>query len=63
MVYTKSLMSITELVKLGYSRAVLNDWVHIYDFPALKTSPKGKWLIDTTKLEKWLLKHKLKKDA
>lgn len=63
MEYEKKLMSITELVLLGYSRDVLNNWVHITDFPCRRTSPKGKWLIDTAKLEKWLSKHKLKKDA
>lgn len=63
MEYNKPLMPITELVNLGYSREVLNDWVHIKDFPARRTSPRGKWLIETAKLEKWMIKHKLKRDS
>lgn len=54
-------MSITELVSLGYSRKSLNNWVHAKGFPAHRTSEKGQWRIDTTKLDAWLVRKGLKK--
>lgn len=61
MKYPKPIMSITELTQLGYSRSMLNQWVHIKGFPAFKTSKKkkAKWLIDTDKLDDWIEKSRL----
>lgn len=64
MQYPKPLMSITELVNLGYSRETLKKWVRIRDFPAIRNSPRGNWKIDTSKLNSWLVqKGLMKKDA
>lgn len=55
--YPKPIMSITELTKLGYSRALLNQWVHIKGFPCFKSDTKrGKYFIRVTDMDKWLEK-------
>lgn len=57
MKYPKSIMSITELTQLGYSRALLNQWVHIKGFPCFKNNCKrGKYFINVNAMEKWLEK-------
>lgn len=52
--YPKQIMSISDLVELGFSRTELNYAVHArgQDF-AVKTHGGGKWKIDTEKFEKW----------
>lgn len=54
MTYPKKVMSITEMVDVGYPRAYMNQMVNIpgQDF-AFKTSEKGKWMIDTEAFEKF----------
>ncbi len=64
MQYPKALMTITELVNLGYSRESLKNWVHITDFPAIRNSPRGNWKVDTSQLDNWLIRRGLmKKDV
>lgn len=54
MTYPKPMMSITELVKLGFSRDELSRDVHVkgQNF-AIKTPGGGKWRIDTEEYEKF----------
>lgn len=51
--YPKPIMSITELTKLGFSRDYLKRCIHIKGFPGTRTSPNGKWIVDTEEFEKW----------
>lgn len=64
MQYPKPLMSIPELSKMGYPERELRNLVRVTGFPARRLKKGGKWLIDTTKLDRWLI-HKglMKKDA
>ncbi len=52
--YPKALMSITELNKLGFPREYLERYVRsrYADKAVIRTSKRGKYLIDTAKLEK-----------
>ncbi|MCT4544596.1 MAG: hypothetical protein N4A63_13725 [Vallitalea sp.] len=60
MEYPKSVMSITELTQLGYSRALLNQWVHIKGFPCFKSNAKrGKYFIRVIDMEKWINARKI----
>lgn len=61
MQYPKQLMSITELVEMGFSREALKQWVHIRGFPGYRNSPRGNWKVDTTRLDSWLERKGLKK--
>lgn len=58
MVYPKKIMSITELVALGFSRDELKRYTRISSCPATKTYGGGKWLFDTEKFEEWRNKRK-----
>ncbi len=64
MQYPKPLMSIPELSKMGYPERELRNLVHVTGFPARRLKKGGKWLIDTAKLDRWLIRKGLmKKDA
>lgn len=54
MTYPKPLMTITEMLPLGFTRDELNKAVHSegQNF-AHKQSERGKWKIDTEKFEVW----------
>ncbi len=61
MTYPKPVMSITELLALGFTRDYLNRMVHhkmAYKY-AIKTSNRGKWYIDTEEFEKLRSKGRL----
>ena len=54
MQYPKQIMSLTELVQLGFSRRELNKNVHAKGQTfAIKTTGGGKWIFDTAEYEKW----------
>ena len=55
MEYPKALMTISELVKIGYTKRTLQRWVHIRGFPARKSGlgDKASWKIDTKAFEEW----------
>ena len=56
MQYPKPIMSLTELVELGFSRRELNKNVHAKGQTfALKTEGGGKWVFVTAEYEKWRL--------
>lgn len=61
MKYPKKLMSISELVDIGYARKTLSNWVNIKGFPSRKTgfSKNAKYKIDTDEFEKWQIKNGL----
>ncbi len=62
MAYPKKYMTISQLVKLGYSRTFLEESVYLKDFPAEKWGKKtSPWQIDTDALEIWKVKHGMKK--
>lgn len=64
MYFKKQIMSISELVEMGFPRDEIEGWVHRSGFPVITTQGKGKYLIDTTQLESWLKKNKhIKKDV
>lgn len=64
MEFPKQIMYISELEQLGFSRPVLERWVHIKTFPAFRTGKKGRWQVDTSRLEPWLKKQGfMKKDV
>lgn len=52
--YPKPLMSITELNKMGYPRDYLGRYVRsrFAEKSVIRTSKRGKYLIDVTRLEK-----------
>lgn len=52
--YPKPLMSITELNKMGYPRDYLERYVRsrFAEKSVIRTSKRGKYLIDVTRLEK-----------
>ena len=53
--YPKRFMSITELARIGYSKSQIMCDVHARGQNFARLTPGGgKWLIDTTKYEKWL---------
>ena len=54
----KSIYSITELVKLGYSRADLKCIAHAKGSPAFKSAGGGKWFFDKEKLDKFIEKRR-----
>ena len=55
--YPKRFMSITELVCMGYPKAQLVCDVHARGQNFARLTPGGgKWIIDTSKYEKWLEK-------
>ena len=57
MPYPKKWMTITELEKqCGLSKEDLKDWVHIKDFPAMRTGNRGHWRVNTDLLDSWLIK-------
>lgn len=61
MKYPKPLMSITELMKCGYSRdyldrAVHSQYAHLF---ARRTSKRGKFMIDTEEFEKAIQQRKI----
>lgn len=62
MEYPKPLMSITELNKLGYPRDFLERIVHHKNSSLFtrRTSPQGKYLIDTYEFEKAMRTGKVK---
>lgn len=61
MQYPKPLMSIPELSAMGYPERDLRDLVHVSGFPARRLKKRGKWLIETARLDPWLEKRGLKK--
>lgn len=58
MEYPKALMTISELVEMGYARRTLERNVHKPGFPARKAGQgkKAPWRIDTKEFEKWQIK-------
>lgn len=46
--------SISELVKMGYSRAALKAYVQDETFPGYKTPGGGKWYVYVDKLPGWI---------
>lgn len=58
--YPKLLMSITELVQMGYSKTDLKNYTRIKDFPCVRTQGGGKYLIQTDKLDSWITEHQAK---
>lgn len=46
--------SISELVKMGYSRAALKEYVQDETFPGYKTPGGGKWYVYVEKLPAWI---------
>lgn len=60
--YPKKLMTIQELVAMGYSEYTLRDLVHRKGFPSRQFYKRGPWLIDTEEMEKYFDKHKMKND-
>lgn len=50
-------MSFTELVALGYSRAQLKTYCREEDFPGIKTPGGGKWLVYVEQLPAWIEKY------
>lgn len=47
-------MSITELIALGWNKYTLMQIAHSKGSPAFKTCGGGKWLFDVKKLEKFV---------
>ncbi len=60
MVYPKLIMTMTELIALGFPRGYLEKAVHSkgQDF-ASRTSPRGKYLFDTKKFEEYRERERL----
>lgn len=56
MIYPKQIMSISELVELGFPREDLKRYTRIKGVPAYKTKGGGKWLFKTTLLDAWIAK-------
>lgn len=56
MQFPKRIMSITELVNMGFAREQVRCFVRIPGEHAFKTAGKGKWLIDTVELDKLIKK-------
>lgn len=54
MTYPKPLMSITELVEMGYSRDTLNDYSRVKDAPIIWTRGGGKILFQTEYLDDFI---------
>lgn len=52
--YPKQIMSISELVEMGYSREELKRYTRIKGVPAYKTIGGGKWYFKTTLLDAWI---------
>jgi len=53
MIFPKPLMSITEMVELGFSRETLQRYSHVKDFPHMRTIGDGKILIFTDEFLEW----------
>lgn len=50
--YPKPIMSITELSEMGFNARLLHNYCHVAGQQfAFKTSPRGKWLIDTERFD------------
>lgn len=58
--HPKLLMSITELVQMGYSKADLKNYIRIKGFPCIRTQGGGKYLIETDKLDAWIVEYQAK---
>ena len=58
--YPKPLMSITELVELGFSRRDLKNYTQLPDFPCVRTQGGGKILVQTDGLDEWIEKYQEK---
>lgn len=55
--YPRKYMSVQELVPFGFSEHELKQCLKIKGFPAYKMPGRtGKWRIDTTKLDSWLMR-------
>lgn len=54
MVYPKPLMSITELVSMGYSRWDLRCYANAKNAPVIRTIGKGKVFYQTEKLDEFI---------
>ena len=55
--YPRKYMSVKELVPFGFSEHELKQCLKIKGFPAYKMPGRtGKWRIDTTKLDSWLMR-------
>ena len=54
MIFPKQIMSISELVELGFPREDLKRYTRIKGVPAYKTKGGGKWLFKTAYLEAWI---------
>lgn len=54
--YPKPLMSITELVSMGYSRWDLRCYANAKDAPVIRTVGRGKVLYQTEKLDAFIQK-------
>lgn len=55
----KQYYSISELVKMGYSKDTLYRFVHIKGFPHMRTAGRGKILIDPKEMRRWMKKKNL----
>lgn len=59
MVYPKAIMSITEMVALGFSREYMRNIVHVQGQQfATPSLGGGKWQIDTAEFEKFRKKER-----
>ena len=62
MEYPKAIMSISELTKLGFSDSYLREAVREKDQRfATRTSPKGKYMIDTEKFEQHRINQEIRR--
>ncbi len=62
MEYPKPIMSISELTKLGFSDAYLREAVRAKDQRfATRTSPRGKYMIDTAKFEQHRISQEIRR--
>lgn len=55
--FPKELMSITELVKLGFSRETLKNYSRVKDAPIIRTAGGGKILFITSRLNVFIQKY------
>lgn len=54
MKYPKAVMSITELIHMGFPKKDFERYVKEPDFPAHKTACGGKWLVHTDDLDDFI---------
>lgn len=63
MIYKKPLMSISELVEMGFSRYQLKQIIKDPNAPIIRHSQKGKVFFDTALLDDYLMSNKSNKQA